>query len=545
MITAKYLQCLKDLQNNSNIELGELSEINNYDCEPPSERFTQRRKRDLEEANIAITDKDLEYFNFSSIVLNWDSSLRLGNETVLRAGFVFNGITDALTHPTDDFEDAVNLKGDGDYSQRMGWFERLPAGVDDSVRGCFIQQEGVFPPPIAFFHRNWYVKLDFDYHKYIELVFENYGFKGWQYFYIDIVKEIPRLEEVLEDMRIAVKTLPLLFPDKDWSYHQKKYDKTLQKLGKIIDKQNFQDIPSPSIQKDFDAERPTVLIFYLKEFEQTFGKLEGNISEAFYNCPFFIYDKSLKKPGITFENEKEISADDCTVGFTILRRIWENHISKSSLLLFSSLFKKIVNQDKNTYSVEPTYGFVPGYDLSTAIETARKHNFLVVRWEEYWNGMSDKYKNNLPDDLNQKRRDLTDQGSRFQMGHKNLKAADCYIKAYELLPEPKDQWNCTSVVLRGIAENYYLKAFFDSKSEDESRKYYLLSLQYFEEYMKDPDSIGAAVNHSKIGRIWYELGDFENAKEELMRAYMAEGKEWFDDLDLKYYELIRPMVEKS
>jgi tetratricopeptide (TPR) repeat protein len=159
--------------------------------------------------------------------------------------------------------------------------------------------------------------------------------------------------------------------------------------------------------------------------------------------------------------------------------------------------------------------------------------------------MSAKYTNNLPDDLNQKRRDFTDQGSRFQMGHKNLKAVDSYLKAYEFLPEPKDQWNCTPSILRGVAENYYLKAFFDSKSEEESRKYYLLSLQYFEEYMKNPDNIGFAVNHGQIGRIWYELGNFDNAKEELIRAYMAEGKEWFDDLNPKYYELIRPIVEKS
>lgn len=232
MITDKYLRCLKDLQNNPNIELGELSEVNYYDCETPSERFLERRKKELEAENIIISDKDLEYFNFSSVILNWNSLLGLRDETVLRAGFVFNGITDALTS-TDDFKAAVNIKGDGDYSSKLGWFERLPRGVDASMRSCFIKQEGNFPPLIAFFNRDWYIKLDFDYHKYMELLFENYGFKGWQYFYIDIVKEIPRLEEVLEDMRIAVKTLPLLFPLKDWSYHQKKYEDVLRKLGRI------------------------------------------------------------------------------------------------------------------------------------------------------------------------------------------------------------------------------------------------------------------------------------------------------------------------
>jgi hypothetical protein len=234
MITDKYLQCLKELQQNLNIEIGKYcSDTNYYDSEPPSERFLERRKKELQEENILISDKDLEYFNLSSIIVNWDSLLSLG-DVMISGGFIFNGITDALTLPTDYFKNVTNIKNEGDYSQRLGWFERLPMGVDDSIRGCFIKEEGDFPPPIAFCNAGggWYVKLDFDYHKYMELLFENYGFKGWQYFYIDIIKEIPRLDQVLDDMRVAVKTLPLLFPDKDWSYHQKRYQAVLEKLGR-------------------------------------------------------------------------------------------------------------------------------------------------------------------------------------------------------------------------------------------------------------------------------------------------------------------------
>ena len=233
MITDKYLQCLKELQENPNIEIGRYSETNYLSCESPSERFLERRKRKLEEENIILSDKDLEYFNFSSIVLNWTSLLSL-QDVALKGGFAFNGITDALTFPPDYVKNAINLKDDGNYCQQLGWFERLPMGVDDSMRGCFIKQKGNFPPPIAFCNAGagWYVKLDLDYHKYMELLFENYGFKGWQYFYIDIEKKIPNLEEVLDDMRVAAKTLPLLFPDKDWKYHQEKYQDVLQRLGR-------------------------------------------------------------------------------------------------------------------------------------------------------------------------------------------------------------------------------------------------------------------------------------------------------------------------
>jgi hypothetical protein len=150
MITNQYLQCLKDLQNNPNIEIGKYSETNYFNCEPPSERSLKRRKNELEEENIIISDQDLEYFNLSSVIVNWDSLLSLG-DIVLRGGFVFNGITDALIFPTDYFEGGNNIKSDGDYSQKLGWFDRLPMGVDDSMRGCFIKEKGNFPPPIAFF----------------------------------------------------------------------------------------------------------------------------------------------------------------------------------------------------------------------------------------------------------------------------------------------------------------------------------------------------------------------------------------------------------
>lgn len=231
MITEQYLQCLKELENNPNIELGKYSETNYYNCESPTQRSLERRKSRLLEENYILSDTDLEIFNLSAIVLNWDSLLSLA-DVRLKGGFVFNGITDAMLFPTDYFDNAKNINPNEDYSEKLRWFDRLPIGVDDSMRGCFIKEAGVFPPPIAFCNAgaDWYIKLDFDYYKYLELLFQNYGFKGWQYFYMDIVKEIPNLDEVLDDMRVAVKTLPLLFPDKDWSYHQQRYDEVVEKM---------------------------------------------------------------------------------------------------------------------------------------------------------------------------------------------------------------------------------------------------------------------------------------------------------------------------
>ncbi len=230
MITEQYLHCLKELENNPNIEFvdhqtkKELAELN-------QQMLTFAQEDILEMAEIQLNDGDLECFKLVSVEISWKSLLDIPG-IVLKGGFVFNGITDAMLFPTDYFDNAKNINPNEDYSEKLRWFDRLPIGVDDSMRGCFIKEPGIFPPPIAFCNAgaDWYAKLEFDYYKYMELLFQNYGFKGWQYFYMDIVKEIPNLDEVLDDMRVAVKTLPLLFPDKDWSYHQKRYEEVLEKV---------------------------------------------------------------------------------------------------------------------------------------------------------------------------------------------------------------------------------------------------------------------------------------------------------------------------
>lgn len=67
--------------------------------------------------------------------------------------------------------------------------------------------------------------------KYLTTMFENYAVKGWQFFYIDVTNDFTDLDDILRDMRVASEQLPLLFPDKDWSYHINKYEETKRKLG--------------------------------------------------------------------------------------------------------------------------------------------------------------------------------------------------------------------------------------------------------------------------------------------------------------------------
>ena len=127
----------------------------------------------------------------------------------------------------------------------------------------------------------------------------------------------------------------------------------------------------------------------------------------------------------------------------------------------------------------------------------------------------------LPKEINDKVLVLKRAGDNFQMGHKNLKAVEKYQAAYELLPEPKNSWKYGSIIPFMIAENYFLNAFFSEKNVGKKRECYNKALEYLAIVMSIPSNVGDGGNHLRIGQIRYELGEFEKAKDEFMRAYMA------------------------
>ncbi len=146
----------------------------------------------------------------------------------------------------------------------------------------------------------------------------------------------------------------------------------------------FEDVICSDRFNGFNPERPAILMFTLHEFERSFGKLEMNISDVVYDSPFYIYDQSLREVGPKFADEVPINGEDNTVGFDILKMIWTDYIARSSTFLFSSLFKKSKHPERNTFTIAPTYGFAPGYSMDAAIAEAKTTNFIVFKWNEYW-----------------------------------------------------------------------------------------------------------------------------------------------------------------
>lgn len=145
----------------------------------------------------------------------------------------------------------------------------------------------------------------------------------------------------------------------------------------------------------------------------------------------------------------------------------------------------------------------------------------------------------LPEEFDSAIRALKKEGDNFQMRHKYLKAVEKHKEAISLLPEPLEQWSYIRILWGSIQENYWLNARFNEGKKGG----YIEALEYWKKIIQLPYSMSKPHNHFRIGQIRYELGQFEKAKDELMRTYLISGMERFNGEDKKYFELIKPIVD--
>ena len=97
-----------------------------------------------------------------------------------------------------------------------------------------------------------------------------------------------------------------------------------------------------------------------------------------------------------------------------------------------------------------------------------------------------------------------------------------YQTAFELLPEPKTDWEAGTWLLAAIGDACFLQGEFAHGRNS------LMQAMHF------PDAIGNPFLHLRLGQCQFELGDLDRAADELMRAYMSEGSEIFAEEDEKY-----------
>jgi len=115
---------------------------------------------------------------------------------------------------------------------------------------------------------------------------------------------------------------------------------------------------------------------------------------------------------------------------------------------------------------------------------------------------------------------------RAQAGH-YPDALKRYWAAWDLLPEPRTQWEAATWILAAVGDANFLSGDFTAGRDNLANA------------MHCPDAIGNPFLHLRLGQCQFELGNHDRAADELMRAYMGGGQEVFEDADPKYIEFLQ------
>jgi tetratricopeptide (TPR) repeat protein len=110
------------------------------------------------------------------------------------------------------------------------------------------------------------------------------------------------------------------------------------------------------------------------------------------------------------------------------------------------------------------------------------------------------------------------------------KAIDSYLKALNLLPNPKNIWEASTWINTALGDTYFIKGDYNAA------KGYLLDA------LNCPDGIDNPFILLRLGESFYELQEFNKAKEFLLRAYLMEGYAIFEDEDCKFFSMIKDEI---
>ena len=155
------------------------------------------KKRMVKFFDVDFNSIQVNFFKLAVIKVSWSYS----GSDFLYGGVEINGISECLILKSDFWKIDFSLAPDAEVPESLKHFEKL----------------------------NWYTVINLSLEEYFDAMFASCAVCGWQYFYIDYNQDIPHLDKALKDMEVAVKFLPKLFPEKDFSYHSSK----LQELKRI------------------------------------------------------------------------------------------------------------------------------------------------------------------------------------------------------------------------------------------------------------------------------------------------------------------------
>jgi tetratricopeptide (TPR) repeat protein len=117
----------------------------------------------------------------------------------------------------------------------------------------------------------------------------------------------------------------------------------------------------------------------------------------------------------------------------------------------------------------------------------------------------------LPDETHESIKTLCEKGDALAEDGKYSEALEQYWAAWDLLPEPRTDWEAATWILAAIGDANFLGGNFIAGRDN-------LSMA-----MHCPDAVGNPFLHLRLGQCQFELGNLDRAADELARAYMGAG----------------------
>ncbi|WP_216784605.1 tetratricopeptide repeat protein [Cellulophaga sp. HaHaR_3_176] len=108
-----------------------------------------------------------------------------------------------------------------------------------------------------------------------------------------------------------------------------------------------------------------------------------------------------------------------------------------------------------------------------------------------------------------------------------------YEEALNIVPDPKANWEAATWLYTSIADSYFSLGNIDEAKEN----YYNV--------LNCPDGLSNAYIHFSLGQVLYELEENKKSQESLLRAYMLDGEDIFDDEDPKYLASIKNLIDED
>jgi tetratricopeptide (TPR) repeat protein len=136
----------------------------------------------------------------------------------------------------------------------------------------------------------------------------------------------------------------------------------------------------------------------------------------------------------------------------------------------------------------------------------------------------------MNDELYEEIQDLCDTADALAEAGEYPDALTKYWEAYDLIPEPKEEWEATLWVLSAIGDANFLGGDFAAARDNLANA------------MHCPDAIGNPFLHLRLGQSQYELGNVDRAADELTRAYAVAGAEIFEGEDPKYFAFLKTRI---